>query len=565
MALLAAMLIMALMSGLLIGFFAMIQADQQASGVNRDQTQAYSAALAGLEKLTSDLGALFTGGNYSPTAAQIGALTANPPSLPGFQFRSPDGSSGYTITQQPTVNATIPNGPFQGLTGLLTPYQITVTARATGGGFGAAAEVRMRRVLQTAAVPVFQFGVYSENDLSFFAGPDFDFGGRVHSNQNVYLAQDGSATLTVRDVLTAVGEIVRTHLANGLPLSVSGHRGYVSLATTSGTNPVYRNLSCGASAPYGQGGNCGVLTQEGSVNVTSVPPSVLQMVDGVPTMVLTAGNTPNEPKWTSVAAGTYNNRIRNGRTGATRLDLPLVTDGALPVDLIRRPSIATPDSAAVLGQRYFSLASVRILLSDRASDITSLQGVTATPPVDLAKLARDATYRQGLGVDWTLNSNNHSNIPLALEGTYNASNGYGYRLPPGTPIADGYLKIERQDNSGGITGAWTDVTVEILNLGVTGRNIASAGAWNTRGTTPAPAPPTTTRAPRPSSGCSGCATTRPSSPARTASAVTRAMPAPAGPGPPRPPTIFPSRSTTPARGRAGTTPRARAPCRCSGA
>ena len=74
----------------------------------------------------------------------------------------------------------------------------------------------MRREVQTVAVPVFQFGIYSENDLSFFAGPNFDFGGRVHSNENIYLAQDGSATLTLRDVVTAVGEVVRTHLSNGL-------------------------------------------------------------------------------------------------------------------------------------------------------------------------------------------------------------------------------------------------------------------------------------------------------------------------------------------------------------
>ena len=103
------------------------------------------------------------------------------------------------------MTATIPNGPFQGLQGLITPYVINVTARANGGVFGGAAEVRMRREVQTVAVPVFQFGVYSENDLSFFAGPDFDFGGRVHSNQNIYLAQDGAATLTLRDVVTAVG------------------------------------------------------------------------------------------------------------------------------------------------------------------------------------------------------------------------------------------------------------------------------------------------------------------------------------------------------------------------
>ena len=37
----------------------MVNADQSASGINRDQTQAYAAAHAGVEKLTADLGQLF--------------------------------------------------------------------------------------------------------------------------------------------------------------------------------------------------------------------------------------------------------------------------------------------------------------------------------------------------------------------------------------------------------------------------------------------------------------------------------------------------------------------------
>jgi hypothetical protein len=481
MALMSTLLVMVLMSALLVGFFALIAADQQSAGINRDQTQAYAAAHAGLEKLTSDLGALFTGGNYSPTTAQLAALTTTPPTLPGFQYVSPDGTSGYTITAQPTVVSTIPNGPFQGLQGLLTPYQINVTARASGGVLGGAAEVRMRRTVQTVAVPVFQFGMYSENDLSFFAGPDFDFGGRVHSNQNIYLAQDGSAALTLRDYVTAVGEIVRTHLANGLSLATSGHRGYVRVATTGGSNPPFKCLSCGS----GIGGNCGgtppagvcttstgTATQEGSVNVASVPPSTLQTVSGVPTMVLVSGNTSNLPTWTNVSTGVFSNRIRNGLTGAKRLDLPLVTDGATPIDLVRRPSVTAPDAQVVLDQRFFKMASLRILLSDRAADITGLQTVTSTAPVNLAKLARDTAYQATLGVTLV------NGIPLALAGTYNGANGYGYRVPPGTPIADGYLKIERQDRD----GVWSDVTVEILNRGFTGRNIAT-GAWNTRGTT----------------------------------------------------------------------------------
>jgi hypothetical protein len=66
----------------------------------------------------------------------------------------------------------VPSGPYEGLVGLITPYTATVTARTTTNS-----EVRMQRTLQTVAVPVFQFGIFSDTDLSFHAGPDFNFGG----------------------------------------------------------------------------------------------------------------------------------------------------------------------------------------------------------------------------------------------------------------------------------------------------------------------------------------------------------------------------------------------------
>ena len=77
-------------------------------------------------------------------------------------------------------------------------------------------------------------------------------------------------------------------------------------------------------------------------------------------------------------------------TGAKQLDLPLVSQGATPVDLIRRPALDSNENVAnapVFGQRYFAQASLRILLSDRA----------ATSPVcrrsrPRAPVALDGTY-----------------------------------------------------------------------------------------------------------------------------------------------------------------------------
>ena len=82
-------------------------------------------------------------------------------------------------------NTDITTGPFAGFKGLITPYTITVTAKSTTGN----SEVRLRRELQTVAVPVFQFGIFGEKSLGFHAGPNFDFGGRVHTNESLYLAR----------------------------------------------------------------------------------------------------------------------------------------------------------------------------------------------------------------------------------------------------------------------------------------------------------------------------------------------------------------------------------------
>ncbi len=169
---------------------------QRATAIDRDQTQAYAVAHAGLEKLTSDLAQLFAA-DFSPSRS------ADPRAerLPAEHHRvrvqgawrrrriglqggfSKTDVNGNPCPKTPTA-ATSRAGPYKGLKGIITKYPITITARSTTGN----AEVRLRRELQTVAVPVFQFGVFSETDLTFFAGDNFDFGGRVHTNGNLFLS-----------------------------------------------------------------------------------------------------------------------------------------------------------------------------------------------------------------------------------------------------------------------------------------------------------------------------------------------------------------------------------------
>lgn len=413
-ALVAAMLMVLLASCILAGFTATVMSDQRMRGVDRDRTQAFYAAHAGLEKLTTDLGNLFTV-TFRPTGAQVNALTTTPPVLPDISFAGNGTELGYRIqfpmdaNGNPVAeNRTIVSGPFQGFVGLLTPYTVTTVARTASGG-----ESSLARTLQTVSIPVFQFGIFSETDLSFFAGPDFDFGGRVHTNGNLFLAEEDGNDLALSDRVTAFGEVIRMNLSNGWDTNNS-YRGNVRVSTVPG---VYRNLARG----------------EGS-------------------LVGTVGSARNEPTWTNLSIGTYNGNIRNSRTGARRLDLPLVRDGATPVDIVRRPNPAAPDPSTVLAQRFFTMASLRILLSDTAADITNLPTVTPQAPVNLENI-----LASGYVVD-------AAHPPVAAAGLPID----GYTTPQGTPLISGFIKIERQTPA----GLWTDVTLQILNRGLAGRNLA---------------------------------------------------------------------------------------------
>ena len=117
-ALISALMILVLLSALLVGFVLTVRGDQRLIGVDRDKNRAFYGALAGLEKLTADLGSLFAS-NYAPRVSQINALTTSPPSLPDISYVSPGGGSGYQI--QFLTNAqglpqaeprTIPSGPY---------------------------------------------------------------------------------------------------------------------------------------------------------------------------------------------------------------------------------------------------------------------------------------------------------------------------------------------------------------------------------------------------------------------------------------------------------------------
>jgi hypothetical protein len=458
----------------------MVMTDQRLGGNNQFRETAFYGAEAGMEKLTADVGDTFAvQGALTPANMTTITSVAKQPTIPGIQFLDANGNSTYQILcgsplVSPCVpvsqNATmLPPSPYAGMQGLITPFTLQVVARGTVTG----AEVKLQRQVQVVAIPVFQFGIYSDSDLSFFAGPPFNFGGRVHTNGNLWLAAN-TGPLYLADKVTVVGQVIRTNLENGLAIPGGGYGGVVTIATTPNPavlppGPAYSNAQW---SPLGLG--------EGSV----LGPNSFAAI-----------NAAANPAWAGVTPR-YNGQLNNlvPKLSLTSTALSGITT---PISLIRRPIPGELGAnPAEFNQQYFSEASLRILLDDygaggvagaaaacNAADMMALDTVTPTPPVDLATLAYNTAPVVGAPPAWYTGAGGY---PLPLSHAVSAA-GYttytsvsakdGYWIAPNKAIITGCIKIEYQNAGGG----WVDVTNEILALGLTGRNIypSTAGVVNT--------------------------------------------------------------------------------------
>ncbi len=285
--------------------------------------------------------------------------------------RLPSAGNGYTITfcklistGNPTVsddNLVISGtGAYAGMTALQSPYQLDVTAKTAAGG-----EVHLVRTMQAVAIPVFQFGIFSESDLSFFAGQNFGFGGRIHTNGNLWLGQSPASTLTTTGKITAVGDVVRQYMSNGAVVNHDGFDG------------------------DGQPGDVVARADRQPDRWRSPRAAWSGFLAARRPRVLSTGSR------LSTGTAYYNGFIKTTATGAKKLSLPLTATGVggTNVDLIRRPCITgaplpctgvADDVTSILyNERLYTKASLRILLSDTAADITSLPGISAGAPVSL--------------------------------------------------------------------------------------------------------------------------------------------------------------------------------------
>jgi hypothetical protein len=204
-----ALLIMLLVTVLGVTLFS-LGLTEVAIGTNwRAYSAAFYAAEAGVEYGVVQLRQLLTT-TTNPTDDQLKAISAPPTFLATKNVTF----TTFEITRPlAAYQTTFTTGPYAGLTGLVTDYQVRAAAQGEGG-----TRATVTQVVRTAMVPLFQFGVFYGKavDLEIWPGPAMTFNGKIFSNSNIYIGAGTSLQIQSDDpakdraMLRTAGRIYRT-------------------------------------------------------------------------------------------------------------------------------------------------------------------------------------------------------------------------------------------------------------------------------------------------------------------------------------------------------------------
>ncbi len=180
----AVLMLMVMFSVIILAGLSAVTSLSRSSASDYRASRASYAAEGGADDIMSQLDAAMQDGIIN--GADIASLQT--PVLPGYNFTQQTQTVGLPVSK------TITSGPFGGLYSLNQPIDIRVTARDSSGN-------KATSVLSVNAqtIPLFQFGVFYENDLEILPGQVMTFTGWVHTNGNLYLS---SNTATFQSQIT---------------------------------------------------------------------------------------------------------------------------------------------------------------------------------------------------------------------------------------------------------------------------------------------------------------------------------------------------------------------------
>jgi hypothetical protein len=388
-ALASSLIILSMLAAVSMTVLAVVTHESRIAGSDLQRTQTFYAAAAGIEKMTGDFSALFAITSH-PSAQQLSDIAAAYPTEltgEGFSFTKPDGTPNQSIAVDPNApsgTVTIPTGPFSGLIASVTPYVLNTTAVQTSTG----AQVQLQRRINNYLVPIFQFGMFSNEDLEIHPGPQFTFNGRVHANGNLYI----SGTTTFLSRVTTANELVTDLLRNGNThaQAMNVQVGAVTVPLTMGSVVNGPNLSGSSSGTRGYFPGSPSGTVNNSWDSTSVAAA------------------------SSTASNQFGGQVLTRSTGGMPLLLPMQLEGNNTREIIKRE---LPSDSTILNEsRYHYKSQIKILIDDEGNSATDSAGIPTGQgvylsnfnPVPLPNLALDTTINNNGGgrALWRINDVN---------------------------------------------------------------------------------------------------------------------------------------------------------------
>lgn len=462
----SAMVITLLVMALLIAFVALAisRTTNETIAASNDtaETKAFEAANASLELMTRNFDKIF----------EI-KLVPDPADLANVETETPPGFTGYDfeqhITQTGATQVKVMTGErFQGLNSLRDEWQLDTTAtdRMTG------VQVALRRKFFNDRIPIFQFGIFYDDDLEFHPGPRFDFGGRVHSNGSLFLA--AQTGLYFSSKVTAARHIFTDVQKNGFPYTNWGEN--VFIRNASGTYVQLRH-------------DMGSVLQSpvsGSPVTTSPLPTAYASAAWPSNQGLFQGNLlANQPtldlpiKLNSTISGTPLDLIEIIKRGKSVGDLWNDGTGTPTSPNIVPVTAATADDPITASERYYNKTGIRVSLADSKAKLPGCASSTGAPVPTPCGIRLDGDAN-GLGAE-PAPGQARGYQPIAMSGSpaYQATRINGERFYiSGKEV---WIKIETVDyNPATQSYVTNDITPDILSLGVTdpansGISITEAG------------------------------------------------------------------------------------------
>ncbi len=444
-AIVVALLIMVLLLGFVALAVSRTSNETVASANDAAETKAFEAAQASLEIMTHNFDKIFDY-KLNPDSADLARIKTQYPDgfTNEYQF-------SQNIQQTQTAQQVVMTGQqFQGLNALRDEWQIDSIATDQFDGV----EVALRRRFFNNRIPIFQFGIFYEDDLEFHPGPRFDFGGRVHSNRHLFLKAN---SLYFSSKVTSTGEIFTDVMRNG-----------------DSTGSYVNNIRIKNAA----GSYVALNYDMGSVlNSVSNGTPVINETD----MPVAYANA----NWASNAALFQGNLLARQK----KLDLPLKISSRLNnneldyIELVKRginvgdlyndgTGIVTAvppnkaDSIITAQERFYNKKGMRISLADSKARLPGCASGTGNTPVLTPCGIRLDGNKTGNGTNAPIGEGKGYR-PRQMKDGYQATQLNGERFYRGTGT-ETWIKIETMEFDPAVSKVVAiDITEDILSLGLT--------------------------------------------------------------------------------------------------